>query len=91
MPKGQQVVGLDACATTQVDDQRVAAMRPLLVTAQEAAGIADVFDLLSDPSRVRVLFALLEAARQLSEGKHGFPRRRSDNSPVDLTSITTKV
>jgi DNA-binding transcriptional ArsR family regulator len=61
MTPGQQVVGLDACTTTQVDDQRVAATRPLLVTPKEAAGIADVFDLLSDPSRVRVLFALLEA------------------------------
>jgi DNA-binding transcriptional ArsR family regulator len=61
MTRGQQVLGLDACTTTQVDDQRVAATRPLLVTGQEAARIADVFDLLSDPSRVRVLFALLEA------------------------------
>lgn len=61
MTQGQQVVGLDACTTTRVDDQRVAATRPLLVTADEAAGISDVFDLLSDPSRVRVLYALLEA------------------------------
>jgi len=61
MTEGQRVVGLDDCTTTQVDDQRVAATRPLLVTAHEAARIADVFDLLSDPSRVRVLFALLEA------------------------------
>lgn len=59
MTKARQVVGLDACTATQVDDQRVAATRPLVVNAQEAAGIADVFDLLSDPSRVRVLFALL--------------------------------
>ena len=61
MTKAPQVVGLDACTATQVDDLRVAAKRPLVVNAQEAAGIADVFDLLSDPSRVRVLFALLEA------------------------------
>lgn len=32
-----------------------------MVSAGEASGIADVFGLLSDPSRVRVLFALLEA------------------------------
>ena len=61
MGSSQQVVGLDACTSTQVDDARVAATRPLLVSAAEASGIADVFGLLSDPSRVRVLFALLEA------------------------------
>ena len=61
MVEGAQVVGLDACAATQVDDERVAATRPLVVSAGEASGIADVFALLSDPSRVRVLFALLEA------------------------------
>lgn len=61
MVEGAQVVGLDACAATQVDDEQVAATRPLVVSAGEASGIADVFGLLSDPSRVRVLFALLEA------------------------------
>ena len=61
MFEGAQVVGLDACTATQVDDERVAATRPLVVSAGEASGIADVFGLLSDPSRVRVLFALLEA------------------------------
>ena len=52
MVSSQQVVGLDACTSTQVDDARVAATRPLLVSAAEASGIADVFG---------VLFALLEA------------------------------
>ena len=61
MVEGAQVVGLDACAATQVDDERVAATRPLVVSAGGGSGIADVFGLLSDPSRVRVLFALLEA------------------------------
>lgn len=61
MVEGAQVVGLDACTATQVNDERVAATRPLVVSAGEASGIADVFGLLSDPSRVRVLFALLEA------------------------------
>ena len=55
------VVGLDACAATQVDAPRVQATRPLLVSSEEAAGIADAFALLADPGRVRVLFALLEA------------------------------
>lgn len=57
----ETVVGLDACTATEVDQGRVAATRPLLVGADEASRIADVLGLLSDPSRVRVLFALLEA------------------------------
>lgn len=61
MVSSHTVVGLDACTATQVDDDRVAATRPLLVSVGEASGIAEVFGLLSDPSRVRVLFALLEA------------------------------
>ena len=59
--RAAEVVGLDACTAVQVDGERVAATRPLLVTVTEASGIADVFGLLSDPNRVRILFALLEA------------------------------
>jgi DNA-binding transcriptional ArsR family regulator len=55
-----QVVGLDACSTSEVDRGRVEAAEPLLLGQEESVRIADVFDLLSDPSRVRVLFALLE-------------------------------
>lgn len=55
-----QVVGLDACTTTQIDQGRVEAARSLLVTTEESTQIADAFSLLSDPGRVRVLFALLE-------------------------------
>ena len=39
MVEGAQVVGLDACAATQVDDERVAATRPLVVSAGEESGI----------------------------------------------------
>lgn len=56
-----RVVGLDACTATQVDQSRVHAAQPLLVTIEESSRMADVFSLLSDPARVRVLFALLEA------------------------------
>ena len=56
-----KVVGLDGCTDVQVDDARVAATRPRLLAPGEAAEIADIFALLSDASRVRVLFALLEA------------------------------
>lgn len=61
MIEGQQVIGLDACTATRVDDARVAATRPLVVTPEESVQLASVFALLSDPSRVRILFALLEA------------------------------
>lgn len=61
MAAQDRVVGLDACTTTQVDQGRVRATQPLLVTPEEASRIADAFALLSDPGRVRVLFALLEA------------------------------
>lgn len=58
---GPQVISLGGCTATQVDDARVAATRPRVVGMTEASDIAVIFDLLSDPSRVRILFALLEA------------------------------
>ena len=61
MMAGHAAAGADACTRVEVDGDRVAATRPYLVDPGEAASIASVFGLLSDPSRVRVLFALLEA------------------------------
>lgn len=64
-PDGQAaaspVVGLDACPTTAVDADRVAAARERLVDPGEAARLAALFRLLGDPGRTRILFALLEA------------------------------
>lgn len=59
--RSAQVVSLDGCTTTVVDEPRVNHARPLLVTLEESNRIADAFALLSDPARVRVLFALLES------------------------------
>lgn len=56
-----RVVGLDACTATVVDEGRVHATQSLLISAEESSRIAGTFALLSDPARVRVLFALLEA------------------------------
>lgn len=56
-----QVVDLDACSTQRVDRGWVQATRPMLLSVEESGRIADAFALLSDPGRVRVLFALLEA------------------------------
>jgi ArsR family transcriptional regulator, lead/cadmium/zinc/bismuth-responsive transcriptional repressor len=61
MASNARVMGLDACVAQQVDQGRVAATRPLLISTDESGRIADAFALLSDPGRVRVLFALLEA------------------------------
>lgn len=55
------MVGLDACATKLVDPARVAAVQERLVDRDEAGRLADQFKLLADPTRTRLLYALLEA------------------------------
>lgn len=57
----ERVVGLDACAVTAIDPDRVAAARAKLLAADEAQRLAELFRLLGDPGRVRILYALLEA------------------------------
>lgn len=59
--EGADVVGLDACPSRLVDPQRVASVRERLVAAEEARRLADQFKLLGDPTRTRLLYALLEA------------------------------
>lgn len=55
------VVGLDSCERKAIDPDRVAAVAEHLVDADEAAVLAEVFKLLGDPTRTRLLYALLEA------------------------------
>ena len=55
------VVGLDACPTKAVDPDRVAAVKARVIDLDEAGRLADVFKLLGDPTRTRILYALLEA------------------------------
>jgi DNA-binding transcriptional ArsR family regulator len=55
------VAGLDGCVTPEPDAARVAATRDRLVTPQEATRLAELFRLLGDPTRARLLYALLEA------------------------------
>lgn len=55
------MVGLDACATRLVDPERFAAVADRLVDIAEASRLADVFKLLGDTTRTRLLSALLEA------------------------------
>ncbi len=56
-----EVVGLDTCPTKSVDPDRVAAVRKRLVSVEDANGLAELFKLLGDPTRARILYALLEA------------------------------
>jgi DNA-binding transcriptional ArsR family regulator len=57
----RNVVGLDACAVRVVDRERVAAARARLLPADESARLAELFRLLGDATRTRLLYALLEA------------------------------
>ncbi len=60
-PVGDNVTGLDACIVRAVDAERVASARLHLVSTEDAARLAELFRLLGDPTRTRVLYALLEA------------------------------
>jgi ArsR family transcriptional regulator, lead/cadmium/zinc/bismuth-responsive transcriptional repressor len=50
---------LDACAVRVVDRQRVAAVQEAMPAHEDVEQAADVFALLSDPNRLRLLVALL--------------------------------
>jgi ArsR family transcriptional regulator, lead/cadmium/zinc/bismuth-responsive transcriptional repressor len=54
------VVGLDDCAVRVVDRERVAIVVGAMPADDDIAGLADVFGLLADAGRMRVLVALLE-------------------------------
>jgi DNA-binding transcriptional ArsR family regulator len=57
----RNVMGLDACAVRVIDRERVAAARARLLSQDESARLAELFRLLGDPTRTRLLYALLEA------------------------------
>lgn len=52
---------VDQYVTKHADRKRVAATVDRLVGIDEATDLAEMFRLLGDPTRVRILFALLEA------------------------------
>jgi DNA-binding transcriptional ArsR family regulator len=54
------VVGLEECAVRVVDAGRVAVVTAAMPPEPEVAEVADVFGLLADPGRLKVLVALLE-------------------------------
>lgn len=56
-----EVTEIDRCVETRIDEGRVEAVASSLVSVEEAIDLAEMFRLLGDPTRVRILFALLEA------------------------------
>lgn len=55
-----QLQHLGGCSTRIVDTDRVTAVRKAMPDERDVAELADVFGLLSDPGRLRLLVALLE-------------------------------
>lgn len=55
------VVAVDECAVRVVDAERVAVARGRLPDGNEASRLAELFRLLGDPTRTRILYALVEA------------------------------
>jgi len=56
-----EVVGVDGCAVRLVDAGKVADVRAAMPAEDDVVDAADVFGLLADPGRLRLLVALLEA------------------------------
>ena len=54
-------VGIDSCDVKLVDPERVRAVQASLPTSEVVQELADVFGLLGDPNRLRLLAGLLEA------------------------------
>jgi len=56
-----QAIGLDACTAKVVDRERVLAAQSQLLPDAELARLTELFRLLGDATRARLLYALLEA------------------------------
>jgi DNA-binding transcriptional ArsR family regulator len=57
---GAELVGIDECAVRSVDPEKVAAAVERSLPADEVQRVTELFRLLGDPTRVRLLYALLE-------------------------------
>lgn len=55
-----QIASIDGCVIRTVDPERVASVRAVLPDAETVEALSEVFGLLSDPNRLRLLAALLE-------------------------------
>lgn len=56
-----RVTALDECTVHCVNPEKVAEARERLISGEEANRLSDLFRLLGDPTRTRMLYALLEA------------------------------
>jgi ArsR family transcriptional regulator, lead/cadmium/zinc/bismuth-responsive transcriptional repressor len=56
----ERLASLAACGVRVVDRERVAAVQGAMPADEDVEQVADVFALLGDPSRLRLLVALLE-------------------------------
>jgi ArsR family transcriptional regulator, lead/cadmium/zinc/bismuth-responsive transcriptional repressor len=56
----QAIIGIEDCAVRVVDRERVAMVTGAMPAGGDIEGLADVFGLLADAGRLRVLVALLE-------------------------------
>ncbi|MEU6719331.1 metalloregulator ArsR/SmtB family transcription factor [Nonomuraea sp. NPDC046802] len=54
------MLALDGCTVKVVDADRVIAVRERMPAAEDLTDTADIFGLLSDPNRLRLLVALLD-------------------------------
>jgi len=52
---------MDSCSVRMVDAERVTAVRAALPAEEDVTDLADVFGLLADPGRLRLMTSLLEA------------------------------
>ena len=55
------VIGLDSCTAKIIDKERVAAAKAQLLPDDELTHLTELFRLLGDATRARLLYALLEA------------------------------
>ena len=60
MSQSSRVVPLDRCEVECVDPERVASVRDRLPDERSGQALAEVFKVLADPGRVRLIVALLE-------------------------------
>ncbi len=58
---GEPVSDLDSCAVRLVDPDRVASVRAAMPVDEDVSELADIFSLLADPGRLRLMTSLLEA------------------------------
>ena len=60
MDQDQNVRSLDSCVAHAIDGDRVAEARARLISKEEANRLGELFRLLGDSTRTRILYALVE-------------------------------